>query len=230
MAPYDQFIMFGDSITQGMYRPGGPAVGALLQDTYARRLDLINRGFSGYNTAHAVKALSKFMPTPDQAKIRFMQVTVEDFHRNLVKILTHPTVVAHQPRLILFTPPPVCEHILEKSDREKGFTTASRSAENTKRYVDAARAVGKELDIVVVDLWTAFMKNAGWKEGETLIGSKSRPASHVFRELLFDGLHLTSRGQQVVYDELIKTIRLHYPDQVAQALPTVLPGWRKAPV
>lgn len=54
--PMDQFILFGDSITQGSYaQERGFAFGAELTNRYVRRLDVINRGFSGYNTAQALK-------------------------------------------------------------------------------------------------------------------------------------------------------------------------------
>lgn len=61
--PYDQFILFGDSITQMSYnQENGFGLGAQLEDgrstfsmnpccsltrpAYARKLDVINRGFS----------------------------------------------------------------------------------------------------------------------------------------------------------------------------------------
>jgi hypothetical protein len=37
-----------------------------------RKLDVINRGFSGYNTAAARVVLPKFMPTPAQANVDLM--------------------------------------------------------------------------------------------------------------------------------------------------------------
>ena len=37
-----------------------------------RRLDVVNRGFSGYNTTRALAVLPHFMPRPEQDRIRFM--------------------------------------------------------------------------------------------------------------------------------------------------------------
>jgi len=52
----EQFILFGDSITQGSFaQQRGFAFGAELVDKYARRLDVINRGHNGYNTAQGLK-------------------------------------------------------------------------------------------------------------------------------------------------------------------------------
>lgn len=46
----DQFLLFGDSITQFSFNPHELGWGASLADSYARKLDVVNRGYSGYNT------------------------------------------------------------------------------------------------------------------------------------------------------------------------------------
>ena len=50
----------GDSITQGSFSTSG--FGAYISNVYARRLDVLNRGFSGYNTRWAKKYASKIFP------------------------------------------------------------------------------------------------------------------------------------------------------------------------
>lgn len=47
---YPTMIMLGDSITQWSWQPGGLA--QRLQDWYQRRMDVIVRGFSGYNCGY----------------------------------------------------------------------------------------------------------------------------------------------------------------------------------
>ncbi len=47
-------ILFGDSITQQGFSSGWVS---LLSNAYTRRADVFNRGFSGYNTRHAVDLL-----------------------------------------------------------------------------------------------------------------------------------------------------------------------------
>lgn len=45
----DQFLLLGDSITQQSFgQDRGFAFGAALSDAYVRRLDVVNRGLSGY--------------------------------------------------------------------------------------------------------------------------------------------------------------------------------------
>ncbi len=54
------FVLFGDSITQRGFAPGGWA--ARLADKYSRRADVVNRGYSGYNSALATHLLPHVFP------------------------------------------------------------------------------------------------------------------------------------------------------------------------
>jgi lysophospholipase L1-like esterase len=52
--------LFGDSITQqGFGVNGQNGWASLLASAYARRADVVNRGFSGYNTVHALELLPR---------------------------------------------------------------------------------------------------------------------------------------------------------------------------
>lgn len=172
-------------------------------------------------------------------------VPLDDFKKNLQQILQHEAVKAHNPRLILITPPPVDEYQLEIADKAKGYDTSlqRRTAERTKSYADTAHEVGRELSVTVLDLWTAFMLKAGWKQGEPLLGSSKLPRSPVLSELLYDGmftlmltiaavidswwsgLHLAPAGYRVLFDEMTKLIQATWPDQVPEKLPRPFPAW-----
>lgn len=57
-------VLFGDSITQqGFGWEGGTGWVSLLSSTYSRRADVINRGYSGYNTRHGVNLLPQIFGT-----------------------------------------------------------------------------------------------------------------------------------------------------------------------
>ena len=43
-----RFVLFGNSITQYSFQPAG--FGASIAHLYQRHADIVNRGFSGYNT------------------------------------------------------------------------------------------------------------------------------------------------------------------------------------
>lgn len=59
-----QFVTFGDSITQRGFAPGWTG---LLADAYQRRADVINRGYSGYNSRWALQLLDRVFPEPTAA-------------------------------------------------------------------------------------------------------------------------------------------------------------------
>ena len=206
IAKYDQFVLFGDSITeQACTQDRGFAFMPALQNAYIRRLDVINRGFSGYNTRHAQEVLPHVLPTPAQARIRFLavwfgandaclpaaptgqHVPLEAYRENLLSLLTHPVVRAHAPHIILITPPPLEER------KQLACQALAHSAERTRKntvtveYVQAALEVGESLGIPVLNIFTAFLKRAGWSEGEPFPGSLDQPENEVMKELLIDG-------------------------------------------
>ncbi|KAJ5770560.1 uncharacterized protein N7511_002611 [Penicillium nucicola] len=221
--PYDQFILFGDSITQmACNQELGFAFHAALQESYSRRLDVVNRGLAGYTTAHAVKVFDKFFPRPETATVRFMTIF---FGANDASPSNARTESADH----LDEPTPINEYQLESFDAAKDSPHPSRTASGARLYADAAREVGAELNIPVADLWPAFMKATGWKEGQALVGSRDAPNSETLSSLLTDGLHLTPAGYRIVYDEVMKVIEAHWPDQMPDNLPMVFPSWLDAP-
>ena len=169
------------------------------------------------------------------------------FKQNLRDIVQHPTVVAQKPRLILITPPPINEYQTEARDQLKGYTVPSRSAEHTKKYADATREVGTELEVPVLDIWSIIMEIAGWKEGEPLIGSKKLKRSEVLESFLIDGkravpsvpihllaeivlgLHFLPAAYEVLFESMMKLIARQWPDQDPRNLTSVSPNWTVAP-
>ncbi|KAJ5896892.1 uncharacterized protein N7473_006291 [Penicillium subrubescens] len=244
--PYDQFILFGDSITEmSSDQSLGFAFGAGLQHAYSRRLDVINRGFGGYTTAHAIKIFHKIFPSPQTANVRLMtiffgandacvpvhiqHVPLETYKENLQKLIQHPATKAQNPCIIIITPPPINEYQLEAFDIAKDTPHPSRTAHTTKVYAEAAKEVGAALNVPVADIWSSFMSTVGWKEGQPLIGSRDAPDNEKFGSLFTDGLHLTADGYRIVYEEVLKTIRANWPDQDPGVLPMVFPPWGEAP-
>ena len=251
----DQFILFGDSITQQCFdQEGGRGFfGPALVDYYVRRLDIVNRGFSGYNTSQALKVLPKFMPSPQRASVRFtmiffgandarlpntpggpdQHVPLDDFKNNLRTIATHECVKAHQDiRVVLVTPPPVDERKLMEADQAKypGIgDVMRRTASTTAKYAQAVRDLGDELQLPVLDIWAAMLKHAGHSTqggfGEGVLGSKDAPQSQALQEFLHDGLHFSKSAYELLFHELITLIEQRFSGQAAERLPFVLPAW-----
>jgi isoamyl acetate esterase len=244
----DTIFLFGDSITQRGYQQDlGFGWVSALSNAYIRKLNVVNAGLSGYNTKMALHTLAQVLPTPEQANIRFLtiffgandarfpntpqaeqHVPLDQYRRNLRKLVQHPLVQAHKPKIILITPPPVDEALCEKLELEIwGIDVVRRTAEVVSQYAQVVRDVGKELDIAVLDVWSAFMEKTGWKPGMPLIGAKGVPQTKGMElpTLLLDGLHLTGEGNKIVYCELTKLIGEKWPDQTADALTFDLPYW-----
>ncbi|RMZ82316.1 hypothetical protein DV738_g1720, partial [Chaetothyriales sp. CBS 135597] len=243
---YPQFILFGDSITQYSHSDLVPAV----SEYYIRRLDVVNRGFSGYTAPMGLNILPRFFPTLSSLSpstdsnsidvaphVRLMtvffgandaclpgqlqHVPLARYKQALGEIANHEVLRLHGTKLIFITPPPVDEHQLEDGNK-------CRSAENTALYAAACREVVVSLGLPFVDLWSVFMTRAGWKgpgsDGK-LIGSLERERSSVLDELLSDGLHLTSLGYQLLWAELKALIESELSSEVPERLPMVYPAW-----
>lgn len=221
----------------------GFALAPALQQAYLRRLDVVNRGFSGFNTEQGLKVLPQILPDPEQTRVRFMailfgsndaclpdaangqHVPLDQYKKNLVQLVTHPALEAHKPRLLLVTPPPIEERRLDHRVKSQGYLKLNRSNVVTKQYADAAREVAKEMKVGCVDLWTAFMSKAGWKPGDPLYGSQDLPENDVIRALIHDGLHFTPEAYEIFYKEVIKVISTTWPDEMPEKLPYIIPAW-----
>jgi hypothetical protein len=117
-------------------------------------------------------------------------IPLDQYIANVKAIVECASTREQRPRILVLTPTPVNEHQIKFFDEEKGFTSPSRTAENTKRYADACRETAISLSVQVVDVWSAFMKIAGWKEGQPLVGSHEVPENKVLASMLSDGMFL----------------------------------------
>jgi len=192
--------------------------------------------------------LPTIVPSPEQAKIRFLvvffgandsalagapnkqHIPLDEYKANIEKIVTHPQIVAHKPRIILVAPAPVNEHLWWPRDQNSGYPSVTRVAATTKEYADAVVEVGAKLDIPVINLWKAFMEKAdfkidSWKVGDLLPGSLEATPNDALAELMYDGIHFGPVGYDVLFHEMMRLIAKTWPDQTPQELPMPLPVW-----
>ncbi|KAK4394680.1 GDSL esterase/lipase [Sesamum angolense] len=119
-----QIVLFGDSITQQSFRSGG--WGAALADIYSRKVDVVLRGYSGYNTRWALFILNQIFPlgsakplaavtiffgANDAARLegtgKRQHVPVEEYKDNLRKMVQHIKSGSPNALVVLITPPPI---------------------------------------------------------------------------------------------------------------------------
>lgn len=218
-------VLFGDSITERSFSSEG-GWGAALANFYARRLDVVNRGFSGYNTRWALPVLQHLVQSewgdvqltiiffgandaarPDRSSA-VQCVPVEEYAANLEQM--HKLLVQQGSRVLLITPPPIYEpaRALQQQLRTGSvdLPDPDRTNDYTGKYAAACRDLGKHLKAPVVDLWTRLQETAGWEE-----------------LYLMDGLHLSPAGNQQVYKLLLETLLEAYPALSPERLRPLFP-------
>ena len=178
-AVYPQLILFGDSITQFSTL----TLQAYLQTQYIRRLDVVNRGFSGYTATMGLRALQKFLPstTPrstwPQVKIVTVffgandacvpgdpqHVELQSYIDTVNRIIEYPPFnqeeSSSRTNAVIITPPPVNEHQFGRMPSGD----FQRRAGITSQYARAAREMGEARGVPVLDLWTILMHKVGWE-------------------------------------------------------------------
>ncbi|XP_068636799.1 GDSL esterase/lipase At5g62930 [Aristolochia californica] len=203
-----QIVLFGDSITEQSFWPGG--WGASLADTYSRKADVVVRGYSGYNTKWALFLLNELFPlgfaTPPVAVTVFFgandaallgrtgerqHVPIEDYKENLRKIVHHLKECSETMLVVLITPPPIDESGRKEYARLQYGDNATELPERTNEmagvYAEACRGVAKDLGALSIDLWSKMQEKEGWQ-----------------KKFLRDGLHLTAEGNAIVHSEVVR--------------------------
>ncbi|PSK37565.1 hypothetical protein C7M61_003271 [Candidozyma pseudohaemuli] len=233
---FDKFLLFGDSITEFSHYQGGFSLAAKLADDYTRKLDIVKRGFSGYNTRWTLPIFKQvldaelegpgkirlayiFLGTND-ASFGFQGVPIEEYKLNLetmVKLALEKDI-----KLVIVGPALHDQKLFIDACEEKGrpLDGPFSSSKNTREYADAAWEVALAHKLPFLDLWYLFQKNGGWSSDELLQGSPD------LSEYLFDGVHYSARAYEVFYDALIKLIRKEYPDLAPENVPRHLPHYR----
>ena len=211
-------ILFGDSITQQGFASTSNSLGwvGLLSNAYARRADVLNRGFSGYNTRHAVNLLPKvFGQDMDPNNTLFVtvffgandaslpgerehnqHVPIEEYEDNLRLIVQDIGSKLKETPIILITPPPLDEKTWDNYCRKEFDDLSPRSNAQSKAYGERVKIVANDLGCYLVDSFS-------------LLGGNSDVS--VYSKTLEDGLHLSAKGEVLLYDGLMDVIKRDLP-------------------
>ncbi|XP_072173793.1 isoamyl acetate-hydrolyzing esterase 1 homolog isoform X1 [Diadema setosum] len=216
---WPKILLFGDSITQLSFEPGG--WGASIANQVQRKCDIICRGFSGYNTKWALAALPHALPAEMldgvvMATIFFgandccdpglqadKHVPILDYVSNIKAMIKYfESKGLPKERLMLITPPPIDEAAWSEACKTKG-TTLNRTLKNSGKYAKACCDLAQDLGVKVIDLWTLMQKEENWGP-----------------RFLCDGLHLTAEGAGFLYKHLSGFV-----DDCTASLPQQWPDW-----
>ncbi|SCU99092.1 LADA_0H17502g1_1 [Lachancea dasiensis] len=228
---YQKFLLFGDSITEFAFNTRMEdgkgdqfSLGAALCRDYTRKLDIVQRGFSGYTSRWALKLLPQilesevsseivlctiFFGTNDAASAGNQRVELPEFKQNITT-LVH-MLKAKDIHPILVGPALHDEKNWTLSKPDQAIQKVFRSSNRNKLYSDTLKDIATAEDVGFVDLHKAFTVQGG---------------SH-WQELLCDGVHFTGKGYEVFYNALLDTIRATYPQYAPESVSYKLPNWRE---
>ncbi|WWD03732.1 hypothetical protein V865_001788 [Kwoniella europaea PYCC6329] len=214
----DCVILFGDSLTERQDVP--QALFERMCQAYARKLDILNRGFGGYTSTGALPLFDEIFAQKGKDAPRVRLVTLwfgtndsvhfpnprathpTQFKNNYKIILDHltspesPFSISQTPvHILLITPPP--PYLPQVPLPAKWVRSEERSLE----FVNVVRDLGKEYKtketgtwtIEVLDLWKAMEFKAGG------LGDGLAPFFH-------DGCHMTPEGYGVLWEEYRKIV------------------------
>ncbi|KAF4045080.1 GDSL-like Lipase/Acylhydrolase family [Phytophthora infestans] len=211
-------LLTGDSHTQKGTNPAESGWVSLLQNQFVMTSDVITRGLPGYNT----KWFSKFIApsikreiqagvynTPSLITVWFgsndaalangtsskTHVSIEDFKENLKKVVRQFWTAAPAADILLITPPHVNDAARAELSAEKNGTI-DRTNAMAKEYARACVEVADAVGVQVLDLNTFF---------------NTMPESSRNELLQADGLHLNSKGNILVDEQLRRKIADKFP-------------------
>lgn len=203
---------------------------------YIRKVDVLNRGFSGYNTDHGRVILPKILQieNTDNSRVKFMtiflgtndalntvqHVPIERYRDNLVSMVKE--VLRHDIKVILIGPglhdPNLCR--IERAKKGEPLEKNLTSCANNKVYSETMRSVAVKFNVPFIDLWTSFQEWGGWSEMQLI-----NETAHL-GDLLVDGVHYSPKAYEILYEKVIETICIHYPELTPENLTTKLSLWR----
>jgi lysophospholipase L1-like esterase len=225
---YNTFLMFGDSITEYAFNqfPGESkepqfCLGAGLQQAYARKLQILQRGFSGYTSRDAVPLAKSILKTEhdDVSETKKIKIAYVFFGTNdarkkgkstdnresipLDKYIHNMklTVAEFKKRnipLIVIAPGLHGQALWDKVDPQDLLTGDYRDNETNKMYHDALVEAITDVPVIpLYDIMDQWMKSNAQDQED-------------FGQLLYDGIHLNGTGSRVLYDAIMDTIDKNY--------------------
>ncbi|WWC72098.1 uncharacterized protein I206_106058 [Kwoniella pini CBS 10737] len=221
----DCIILFGDSLTERQDVP--QAFFERMSQAYARKMDVLNRGFGGFSSTNALPLFDKIFakkgenapvvrlvtlffgtndsvnfPNPRATHPKHFKENYEYFLNNLTSPKSPYKISESNLHILLITPPPPFDPQIPQP--AKWIRNTKRSFE----FVKIVRELSKEwklkenqnnFTIEILDLWKVLENKAGG------LGDGLEPFFH-------DGCHLTTKGYEVLWEEYKNIIKGPWKD------------------
>ncbi|XP_019413293.1 PREDICTED: GDSL esterase/lipase At2g38180-like isoform X6 [Lupinus angustifolius] len=198
-----KFVLFGSSIVEYGFHEGWAAT---LAHLYGRQVDVVLRGYAGWNSRTALRILDKIFPkhatqqpslvivyfggndaTHPQPDGHGSHVPLKEYSENMRKIFNHLKSLSEKTRIIFLGTPPINEEQLYGNSIP---SNPPKTNESLRIYSEAGLEVSRELNIKAIDLWSAIQERSDWKDVSFI-----------------DGIHFTKEGSKVVSREILKVLR-----------------------
>lgn len=249
---FPKFVMFGDSITQKAFsqfplqdmiedgyttKEANPPVvefnlGLQLIRDYTRRMDVLNRGFSGYNskmyrlmidkilsiendTSHSkIELATLFLGTNDAAHAPPDGIPYPEFIENMDYIINR--ILKSNIKLILIGPAHHYSDIWNPLNQEDVSHGITRDSATNLKYSKGLEQLAIKYHIPFLNLFKLF---------ETYnIQNHNQEAT---KDLFLDGIHFNGKGYRLMYCGLRSIIDQYYPEYSLENMPFVMPDWVK---
>ncbi|KAI8926900.1 SGNH hydrolase-type esterase domain-containing protein [Entophlyctis helioformis] len=241
----DRILLFGDSLTQRGFKPATAGWTSHLADAYLGKADIVNRGYSGYNTDWCRQILPSVVrslaPHPSLApSILFatlflgandaalpdvnphQHVPVDRYAANVESMIQTLRASATD-RIVLITPPPLHEADWAAYRKSQGGVLDRRNS-FARQYRDASIRVATALGVPYIDTWTVFLgSDLADRIAATAELSAADDAKIV--ALFEDGLHFSAQGNALLYKAVKQLVKREWPHLDADSLPSVMPYW-----
>jgi lysophospholipase L1-like esterase len=217
---WKKLILLGDSNTQfGWGKASGWS--SDLADLLQRKCDVINRGFSGYNSDKIKIILPRIFDefnsesicgviimlgsndsTKDTNKIQ--HVPLARFESNLKYIIDYLKKLGiNEHKIILISPPKIDDAKWEATVNSRNHNEHSDHFDHlVTPYAQAVKKVATEKKTIFLD-FNGIMADCG----------------DDYKECLFDGLHLSDKGSELLYENLLPIVNQHIADHLKYNFP-----------
>jgi isoamyl acetate esterase len=211
----DSLTQFGTDLNNGWITK--------LQQIYIRKLDVLNRGLSGYTTKwYPLEVCDNISSTTTLVIVwlgandaslppSIQHVPIDQYKHNLCTILNK--IENKCKNIILITPPPLDEQ-----------SWPDRKNKTTFEYRNAVIELSQQRTIPVLDTWRLFQVLDSTCSSS--LGLYKEPSQPILDNLLSDGLHLSSKGNELIYNSLLQLISSQFPLLNPDRMDPVFKWWR----
>lgn len=236
-----------DDPEKAQYQTSGElcfSMSAKLNDDYRRKMQIVHRGYAGYNSDQGVKIANALLAREhdgvspgEQFKLAmvffgsndyrrttpetgYMEgVPLDRFESNMTKIVD--SFLSRGIKLILVTPGLHDDVLWDECSPGELSSGTYRTNEVGAIYGDCVKSIAAAKAVPVVDMYSIMMEYV-----KTHLGGDLKAIEHgKLGDLLIDGIHFSGLSYKLFYDALKLQIKVHYPQWCSENLPDKFPHW-----